>query len=144
MNITLRIMAGVLAAAFLAAGAMKLSQFKEKLVGSGMTWVEHVPRGAVRAIGTVEVLGALGLILPAALGFAPALVAWATAGLALTMLGAALLHARRKEMQAIPVNLVLLGPAAVGRRRGLAPLRLLRVLTGGPPPPSPAAPCLRP
>ena len=39
MNIVLRIIAGVLAAAF-AAGAMKLTKPKEKLAASGMAWTE--------------------------------------------------------------------------------------------------------
>ncbi|MFD0531968.1 DoxX family protein [Kitasatospora arboriphila] len=53
-------------------------------------------------------LGGLGLVLPAALGVAPVLTAWAALGLALTMVGAAVVHARRKEYPGIAVNLVLL------------------------------------
>ncbi|MGW8970657.1 DoxX family protein [Streptomyces platensis] len=113
MNITLWIITSVLALAFLAAGLMKISQPREKLAASGMAWAEDFSPGSVRAIGAVEALGALGLILPAALGIAPALAAWAALGLAATMLGAAAVHLRRKEAKAIPVNLVLLLLAAV-------------------------------
>ncbi|MFE7540719.1 DoxX family protein [Streptomyces platensis] len=113
MNITLWIIASVLALAFLAAGLMKISQPREKLAASGMAWAEDFSPGSVRAIGAVEALGALGLILPAALGIAPALAAWAALGLAATMLAAAAVHLRRKEAKAIPVNLVLLLLAAV-------------------------------
>ncbi|MEU5540385.1 DoxX family protein, partial [Streptomyces sp. NPDC020362] len=77
MNTTLWIIASILALAFLAAGLMKISQPKEKLAASGMAWAEGFSPGSVRAIGAVEALGALGLILPAALGIAPALAAWA-------------------------------------------------------------------
>ena len=59
----------------------------------------------------VEILGAIGLILPAALDIAPVLTPLAASGLALTMLLAALTHLRRKEYPMIGVNLVLGGPA---------------------------------
>ncbi|WP_062651703.1 DoxX family protein [Streptomyces maremycinicus] len=113
MNATLWSLAGLLAVLFLLAGLMKLGQPREKLVDSGMGWAADLAPGAVKAIGAVEVLGALGLILPAALDVAPVLVAWAAAGLAVTMAGAAAVHARRKEYPLIGVNLVLLVLAAV-------------------------------
>jgi uncharacterized membrane protein YphA (DoxX/SURF4 family) len=107
MNITLWIIAGVLAAGFAAAGAMKLAQPKAKLAASGMGWTEDYSEAQVKGIGAVEVLGAIGLILPAALNIAPILVAFAATGLAITMLLAAVVHARRGEMSKIPVNIVL-------------------------------------
>ncbi len=66
MNLVLWIVAGLLAAAFAAAGLMKLTQPKAKLAASGMAWTEDLSGGAVKGIGAVEVLGAIGLILPAA------------------------------------------------------------------------------
>lgn len=113
MNIALWAVAIVLALVFLAAGLMKIAQPREKLADSGMAWAGDFSAGAVKAIGTAEVLGALGLTLPGALDIAPALVAWAALGLALVMAGATVVHARRKENQMIPVNLVLLALAAV-------------------------------
>jgi uncharacterized membrane protein YphA (DoxX/SURF4 family) len=113
MNIALWIIAGVLALAFLGAGAMKLAQPKEKLAATGMAWVEDFSPGMVKTIGALEVLGALGLILPAALGIIPVLVPIAAVGLAALMVGAAITHARRKERQMLPVNLVLFALAAV-------------------------------
>ncbi|SFK53158.1 DoxX family protein [Geodermatophilus ruber] len=113
MNVVLWIIAGVLAAAFLSAGLMKLGQPKKKLADSGMGWVEDFSPGAVKAIGALEVLAAIGLILPAALGIAPVLVPLAATGLVLLMLGAAVVHARRGESQMIVVNVVLLVLAAV-------------------------------
>ena len=112
MNIVLRIIAGVLAAAFAAAGAMKLTQPKEKLAASGMAWTEDFNPGTVKLIGALEVLAAIGLILPAALGIAPVLVRFAALGLVLIMIGAIVTHARRKEAQVIGVNVVLLLLAA--------------------------------
>ncbi len=107
MNVTLWIIAGVLAAAFAAAGLMKIGQPKAKLAESGMGWTEDFSDGQVKGIGTVEVLGAIGLILPATLDIAPVLSALAAAGLAITMLLAAIVHARRGETSNIVVNLVL-------------------------------------
>ena len=107
MNITLWVIAGLLAAAFAAAGLMKLAQPKAKLAESGMAWTEDFSEGQVKGIGLVEVLGAIGLILPAALGIAEILTPLAAAGLALTMVGATVVHARRGEKGSIPVTLVL-------------------------------------
>ena len=107
MNVTLWIIAGLLALAFAAAGAMKLAQPKAKLAESGMAWTEDFSEGQVKGIGAVEVLGAIGLILPAVLDIAPVLSALAAAGLAVTMLLATVVHARRGEKLNIPVTLVL-------------------------------------
>ena len=111
MNVVLWIVAGVLAVAFLASGLMKLAQPKKKIVDSGMGWAEDFSDGAVKGIGALEVLGALGLILPAVFDVATVLVPIAAVGLALIMLGAAVTHARRKESQMVVVNVVLLALA---------------------------------
>lgn len=113
MNVVLWVIAGVLAVAFLGAGLMKLTRPKAKLAASGMGWTEDVSAGTVKVIGALEVLAAIGLILPAALGIAPVLVPLAALGLCLVMIGAVVTHTRRKESQVIPVNLVLLVLAAV-------------------------------
>ncbi len=112
MNVVLWIVAGLLAVAFLTSGLMKLSQPKKKLADSGMGWTEDFSDGAVKGIGALEVLGALGLILPAVFDVATVLVPIAATGLALVMLGAAVTHARRRENQMIVVNVVLLALAA--------------------------------
>ena len=112
MNTVLWILQSLLALAFLAAGGMKLSQPKEKLETT-MGWVADVSAPTVRFIGTVEVLGALGLILPAATGIATVLTPLAAVGVGLVMVGAAVTHARRSESQQIVVNVVLLAIAVV-------------------------------
>jgi len=113
MNIALWIVAVVLAVAFTAAGAMKLTQSKEQLAASGMGYVEDFSPGAVKAIGAAEVLAAIGLILPGALDIAPVLVPLAALGLVLLMVGAVITHLRRGETPMIVVNLVLLLLAVV-------------------------------
>lgn len=113
MNIVLWILAALLAALFLAAGAMKLTQSKEKLgANPNMAWTEQFSPGIIKLIGASEVLAAIGLILPALLDIAPVLVPLAAVGLVLLMIGAALTHARRKERQAVVMNVVLLLLAA--------------------------------
>jgi uncharacterized membrane protein YphA (DoxX/SURF4 family) len=111
MNIALWIIAGVLSVAFLASGALKLIQPKEKLAAAAMGWVEDFSAGRVKAIGILEILAAVGLILPAALDIAPVLVPLAAVGLVLLMVGAFILHVRRREAQGIVVTLVLLALA---------------------------------
>lgn len=113
MNITLWIIAGLLAAAFLASGATKLTRSKEQLVASGQKTLENFGAGAIKAIGTLEVLAAVGLVLPAAFDIAPVLVPLAAVGVGLLMLGAMVVHTRRREAQGIVVTLVLFALAAV-------------------------------
>lgn len=118
MNITLWIIASVLALAFLAAGIVKLFQPKEKLAASGMGWTDDFSAGAVKAIGLTEVLGAFGLILPAVTGIATFLVPVAATGFVILMVGAMITHLKRGEKQMVFINLVLGALAlfvAVGR-----------------------------
>ena len=110
MNTVLWVIAIVLALAFGAAGFMKATTPKEKLA-ENMDWVEDFSDRTVKLIGVVEILGALGLVLPAALDIAPVLTPLAASGLALTMVLAAATHARRKELPMIAVNVVLGGLA---------------------------------
>ena len=111
MSIALWIVQGLLAVAFLGAGASKLSQPKEKLL-KNMAWVEDFSQPAVRLIGAVEVLGAIGVVLPALTGVLPWLTPLAALGLVLLMVGAALTHLRRKEYGNIAMNALLLVLAA--------------------------------
>lgn len=113
MNVVLWVVAGVLAAAFLGAGVMKISRSKEQLAKSGMAWTDDFSPGMIRFIGLVEILGAIGLVLPAALDIVPVLVPLAALGLVLTMVGAVIVHARRKELNTVAPSVVLLVLAAV-------------------------------
>jgi uncharacterized membrane protein YphA (DoxX/SURF4 family) len=112
MNIALWIVAGVLAVAFLVAGLMKVLKSKEAQAASGLAWVEDFSPGMIKAIGALEVLAAIGLILPALFDIVPVLVPLAALGLVLMMIGAVVVHVRRKEYQAIAPSAVLLLLAA--------------------------------
>ncbi|WP_327092860.1 DoxX family protein [Nonomuraea sp. NBC_01738] len=115
MNVALWILQILLALLFLAAGLTKMSVDKNKL-RDRLPYVEDYTQGQMRAIGAIEAVAAVGLVLPEATGIAPVLTPLAAAGLAITMVLAALVHRRRKE--SIAVNLVLLAVAlviAIGR-----------------------------
>jgi uncharacterized membrane protein YphA (DoxX/SURF4 family) len=112
MNVAIWVLQILLALAFLAAGITKITQPRQKLA-TNMGWVEDFSDPAVRTIGTLEILGALGLLLPALTGVATVLVPIAAVGLALLMIGAAATHRRRGELPMIGVNTVLLVLAVV-------------------------------
>ena len=111
MNIALWIAAGVLAVAFLAAGGVKVSTPRAKLQ-ERMAWVEDFTDGQVKAIGAVELLGAIGVVVPGIFKIVPILVPLAATGLAITMVLAFVMHARRGEAkESLGANLVLLALA---------------------------------
>lgn len=92
---------------------------KEKIAAtSAGGWVEDFSAGSVKTIGILEVLAAVGLILPAALDITPVLVPLAAVGLVLVMVGAMITHRRRHETLPMVANvayLALAGFVAWGR-----------------------------
>ena len=113
MNLTLWIVAGLLAVAYLFAGVGKLIISKEKIatMSTSARWVEDFSAGSVKAIGALEVLAAVGLILPALLDIAPVLVPLAALGLVMIMLGAVITRIRRHEAKFMVGDLVYLALA---------------------------------
>jgi uncharacterized membrane protein len=97
MLIALWILNALLALAFLAAGLLKLTRPREALVSSGQAWADDFSGRAVKVIGALEAIGALGLILPIATGIVPVLSAVAATGLAVLMIAATVVHVRRSE-----------------------------------------------
>lgn len=112
MRVAYWIVAGLLALLYLYAGGIKVARSKDQLRPM-MGWVDSVPLRLVRAIGVLEVLGALGLILPPLTGIAAALTLAAAAGLALIQVGGISLHLSRGEAAVIWLNIVLLALAGV-------------------------------
>ena len=111
MNIVLWILQNLLALMFAAAGGAKLTRPREKL-RRNMAFVEDFSDRSVKLIGVAEMLGVIGLILPAASGIATWLTPTAAAGLAAVMVLAALTHLRRREPSMAAVNAAMLGLAA--------------------------------
>ena len=92
MIIALWIVNAILALIFLAVGLMKLARPRTALAASGMAWTADSTDAAVKGIGAIEILGAIGLIVPLATGIAPVLTPLAAAGLAVVMIGAVIVH----------------------------------------------------
>lgn len=116
MIIAFYVVAGIAALLFLGAGGMKLARPKTALKENGMGWVDDFSAPAVKLIGLAEVLGAIGLILPVATGIAPVLSPVAGLGLTVVMVGAVVVHSRRKE--------------AFGPQIGIAALALVAAVLG--------------
>ncbi|MEV4472341.1 DoxX family protein [Nonomuraea sp. NPDC049504] len=96
-----------------------------------VAWYAAVPQPLIVFIGAAEVLGGIGLLLPAMTRVAPALTPLAAAGLTLTMILAAGFHIVRGELALVPANLLLGAPTAVvaagrWRSRPVAPASLTR------------------
>lgn len=86
MRYALWIVQALLAIVFLFAGASKFIMSVEE-----MTRDIHLPGAFLRFIGAVEILGAIGLILPPLLRIRPGLTPLAAAGLVIIMIGATVL-----------------------------------------------------
>lgn len=122
MNLALWIVAGLLAVVFLVSSTTKLFVSKEDLHGllhrlggaaeAAGEWTRDFSPAALKAIGVLEFLGGVGLILPAALDIAPVLVPVAATGAVLLFAGAAIMRFRRGERATIIVDLVYLALAA--------------------------------
>ncbi|WP_063022798.1 DoxX family protein [Nocardia niwae] len=113
MNLTLWIAAALLAAVALGGGITKTFVPQQKLVAApGGRWTGQVDAGFVKALGFVEILAAIGLILPAALDIAPVLVPVTAICWIVLMIGAIITHLRDDEAKFILVNLVYLALAA--------------------------------
>ena len=106
MNTIIWIAQGILAAVFLADGLLKLTNTRAALKDR-TPYVEDFTDGQVKAIGTVEVLGAIGVVLPAALKVLPVLSPIAACGQALTMIAAAATLIRRGESAHVPLNVFI-------------------------------------
>ncbi|WP_205471365.1 DoxX family protein [Nocardioides sp. SYSU D00038] len=99
MDTTLWIIAATLAVAF-TAGALSLLLLpaeRYRALGASQHWVDDFGPGHLRAIGVVKLVGAVGLVVPAALGTATVLTPLAACGLALFMAGAGTTRFRRSE-----------------------------------------------
>jgi uncharacterized membrane protein YphA (DoxX/SURF4 family) len=107
MSLLLWILQILLAIMFLAAGAMKAFQPYETMARR-MPWVEDYSPGTVRTIGALEILGGLGLVLPAVFGILVVLTPLASIGLAVIMVLATIHHLRRRETGQMVFTIVLL------------------------------------
>ena len=120
MTYALWIIQVLLALLFVFAGGMKLVLPLDQLAGPF-----PLPGPFLRFIGAAELLGGLGLILPAALRIRPGLTPLAAAGLVIIMIGATVITLLAREFGGAAISFVvgvLAAFVAYGRWR-LAPIR---------------------
>jgi len=116
MNTVLWIVQVLLALAFIAAGGMKVFAYDKYKAMSEKNGPSGLTHGLVAFIGSAELAGALGIVLPMATGIARWLSAWAAVGLSVAMLLAVGYHLRRHEPPTAPTFLLVLGVfVALGR-----------------------------
>ncbi len=92
----------------LGAGGFKLVQSKAKLL-TVQPWTNDFSAPQIKLIGTAEVLGALGVILPLLTNILPIMTSIAAFAIAVLQVGAVVTHARRRET-VIP-NIVIIAIA---------------------------------
>lgn len=97
----------LLAAFFAYAGWTKLRKTPQAMAAMGWTWTSEAPTRLIRMIGLAEILGAIGIILPAALGILPWLTTAAAAGLTLLQLAAIVFHISRHEFSVLWLNAII-------------------------------------
>jgi uncharacterized membrane protein len=116
MNITLWIVQGLLAFAFIAFGAMKLFAYEKFKAQSEKNGPNGISRGLVIFIGVAELAGGIGIVPPMAANIAPSVSSWAAVGIATIMLLAIRFHLCRHKSASVPIVLFLLALfVAVGR-----------------------------
>lgn len=110
MNIAFWVLAAVLALAFLGSGAVKLLRTREQVIALGYGWAGDFPSAMIKLIAVAEIAGAIGLIVPPALDIVPLLSPVAAASLSMLMVGALVVHARRRELgrAGVPIALLVL------------------------------------
>ncbi|WP_405164041.1 DoxX family protein [Nocardia sp. NBC_01499] len=112
MNVSLWIAAGVLAVVALVGGISKTFVPKQKLgEAPGGEWTAHAGAGFIKTLGVLELLAAVGLILPAVLDIAPVLVPVTAACWVLLMVGAMIIHFRDGGFKFVVLNLAYLAVA---------------------------------
>lgn len=115
-NTLLWVLQGILALAFVVTAVRKFARSDEQI--KALAWARDMQPVQVRIIGILELLGALGVILPALTGILPWLTPVAAVGLVILMLGAAATNLRYRLYPPVVSNLVLLilaGVVAYGR-----------------------------
>lgn len=119
MNLALWIAAGLLALVALAGGISKSFVPLEKLSQhDGAAWTRGVRPAFVRTLGVLELLAAIGLVLPAVVDVAPVMVPITAACWVVLMIGAMITHGRLGQGKLVLVNVVYLALAVfivVGR-----------------------------
>ena|SRR6266498_2032430 len=105
MNIALWVLQVLTALAFGSHGFLMVTG--PQRMGERVLWVRALPTPFVRVLGVLEILGGIGVIVPAATGVLPSLTVAAGGGLVAMMLLAIVFHITRREWPNIGLNIVL-------------------------------------
>ncbi|TBN58181.1 DoxX family protein [Glaciihabitans arcticus] len=106
MEIALWIVASIVAAFYLMAGGMKT--FKTVDFVEKAPWAKRMGVPLVRVVGILELLGAVGIVLPQLTGIgAPALTIIAAGCLALVQIVAIGIHIAEKSLGSLPINVAM-------------------------------------
>lgn len=103
MNVLLWVCQWLLALALAGFGMARLARSRQRVV-SAFPYLEPYPGPAIKALGLLEVMAGLGLVLPGATGIAPVLVGWAALGGLALAVGGTVVHLRRRETQSATIN----------------------------------------
>jgi hypothetical protein len=108
MDVFAWILTSLLALVFLVAGLVKaVTPYPKLMENPSMGWAADFTAWQVKTIAALEVLGAVGIVVPWAFDMAKVVAPIAAAGLAVTMVGATIVHGRRAEWSQVAVNAVL-------------------------------------
>lgn len=113
MDLALWIAAGLLATVALAGGITKTFLPTETLAAhEGGRWTADAPVGFVKTLGVLELVAAVGLVLPALLDIAPVMVPVTALCWVLLMVGAMITHGRLGQFKLVMLNSIYLALAA--------------------------------
>ena len=87
-----------LAAIALGTGLLKLTTTRERMVDAGLGWAGELSQSTLRLLGVVEVVAALGVVLPPLLGVLPVLAPVCAVVLAVVAGLETALHVCRREL----------------------------------------------
>ena len=93
-----------LAVLFIAGAIMKFQPIET--TSAMMPWTGQVPIWVVRLLGIIDLLAAVGLILPSMLRIKPQLTTWAALSIITLMFSAIVFHVSRGEASVIGVNII--------------------------------------
>lgn len=98
---------GILMGIFLYFGASKLF-LSQEAIAKKVSWAHDYSKTTLNLFGVLEIIGALGLVLPYRLDIFPILTPMAATGLAMMMGGSIGVHLRRDEIKMIFINILMI------------------------------------
>lgn len=109
MNLIQWILQILLAVIFASSGSMKILTPKTKLLkDKNFRWVKDYSSDKLKQIGALEILGAIGLIVPNLTNTWQWVTPLSALSLAVIMFLASQTHAKRKESKQVAMNIVIL------------------------------------